>query len=241
MIRLHQVLALVKSVKPRAYAAVTEMHKRSQREELFVGISKEYTPKDEEGEVLSPQKNVVQLTAQEVLDFFPATMSEAWDLEATKDWGNMAAKADIVIDNVVLVPDVPVTFLLHLEKQLKDFRTYVDKMPVMDPSKAWKHELPVSKTEPISTQRTQKKQVPIVLYDATPEHPAQTQLVSEDIVVGHWMTTHLSGAITWSRKKDILSRLDALAKAVKMAREEANNTTCDRKEVAKPIFDFLLS
>jgi len=36
-----------------------------------------------------------------------------------------------------LLADVPVTYLLFLEKQLTDLRTFVDKLPVLDPSVVW--------------------------------------------------------------------------------------------------------
>jgi hypothetical protein len=40
-----------------------------------------------------------------------------------------------------------------------------------------------------------------VLYDATEHHPAQTQLISEDVIVGWWETVKHSGAIPRPRQE----------------------------------------
>ncbi len=42
--------------------------------------------------------------------------------------------------------------------------------------------------------------------------------------VGTWKTTHLSGAISVDRKKVLQARIEKYQKAVKEAREEANQT-----------------
>jgi hypothetical protein len=96
------------------------------------------------------------------------------------------------------------------------------------------------RTAPIATHRTKKVQKPIVLYDATKEHPAQTQLITEDVVVGYWDTVKHSGALPAPRKKELISRIEKLSQAVKFAREKANAADAETVTVGKPIFDYLL-
>jgi len=81
----------------------------------------------------------------------------------------------------------------------------------------------------------------IVLYDATEHHPAQTQLITEDVVVGHWTTTKFSGAIPRPRKKVLLERIRQLADAVKFAREQANSIEADDQKVGRKVLDFIFA
>jgi hypothetical protein len=93
---------------------------------------------------------------------------------------------------------------------------------------------------PPRLNRTKKVQKPIVLYDATKEHPAQTQLITEDVVVGYWDTVKHSGALPAPRKKELMSRIEKLSQALKFAREKANAADAETVSVGKPIFDYLL-
>jgi hypothetical protein len=95
------------------------------------------------------------------------------------------------------------------------------------------------KTDTIATQRTKKVQRAITLYEATKEHPAQTQLITEDQIAGTWMTIKYSGAIPAPRKKQLLARVEKLSNAVKFAREQANAAEASNKKLGKEVFDFL--
>ena len=74
-----------------------------------------------------------------------------------------------------------------------------------------------------------------MLYDATPEHPAQTQLITEDVVIGHWTTTYFSGAIPRPKKRRFLERITELQEAVKFAREQANSQEADEQRVGRKL------
>jgi hypothetical protein len=82
-------------------------------------------------------------------------------------------------------------------------------------------------------------QRPITLYEATKEHPAQTQLITEDVIAGAWITIKYSGAIPAPRKKQLLGRIEKLSNAVKFAREQANAAEATDKKLGKEVFDFL--
>src|SRR5215813_10940643 len=56
MPKLNQIVAIEKSVKSRVYGEITEMHKLSQKPDLFSGFSKQYRKKDEEGEDYPPEQ-----------------------------------------------------------------------------------------------------------------------------------------------------------------------------------------
>jgi hypothetical protein len=182
-----------------------------------------------------------QHAADEQLASAAKLLTELFDVTATKDWANCRAVADVEIDGQVLIGGAPVPFLLFLEKQISDLHSLVDKLPTLDEAEDWaKHDgAGLFKTAPIATHRTKKVQKPIVLYDATKEHPAQTQLITEDVVVGYWDTVKHSGALPAPRKKELMSRIEKLSQAVKFAREKANAADAERVSVGKPIFDYL--
>lgn len=50
----------------------------------------------------------------------------------------------------------------------------------------------------------QKTQRPIVLYDATDNHPAQAQLITEDVLAGLQEKVDISGAIPSTEKNHYL-------------------------------------
>lgn len=240
--KLNQVLAIEKGVKARTAGAVTKLYHMVQKPALLTGLFKDYQPLDEAGQHYPPERQRVQVKAEETLKATRKALSELFDVTAQKDFANCGAKANVVVGGTPLLEDVPVTYLLFLEKQLVDFRTLVSKIPTLDSSEDWRLDdaSGLFKTEPTKTTRTSKVQRPIVLYDATEEHPAQTQLITEDVVVGHWTTTKQSGALTNDRKVELLERIATLLEAVKFARETANNTEAPKVAVSDVLFGYLL-
>jgi hypothetical protein len=241
MPKLNQILAIEKGIKTRVYAEFTELHNATQKPALMNGFTKTYQPRDEDGETYPPESQKVQHEHQAVFDRVSAGLTELFDITATKDWANCTARADVVLDGRTLIKDVPATYLLFLEKQLSDLTAFVQKMAELDPASDWNVDPSTGlfKTEPSATQRTKKVQRAIVLYDATEHHPAQTQLITEDHVVGQWVTTKLSGALPAPRKKVLLNRIERLTQAVKYAREQANSSEITDQKVGAAVLDYL--
>ena len=240
--KLNQIVAIEKGIKSRSYSEITKLHKFNQKQELFNGFTKNYKSKDEEGESYPPENKKVQLIATETLEQFSKVLTELLDIEATKDWANCKASADIVIDGEVLVKGVPTPYLLFLEKQINDIRTYIEGLPVLDTSEDWTEDVNsgLFKTDVVKTHKTKKVQKPIVLYEATEKHPAQTQMITEDITVGYWNIIKQSGALPIPQKKKILAKVEKLSSAVKFAREKANSIDAESVEVGAKMFKYLL-
>jgi len=245
--KLHEVVPARKTVKARSYSKLTELHKKAQKGDLYNGMNREFKPLDDDGETFPPESKKVTVTAPDVLKQVAKIMSPAMDIEATVECGNAAgtAKANVVVDGQTILSDVPATLLLYLEKQLSDLRTFIDKMPTLDEAKDWTKD-PNSKmfrSDTAVTHKTKKVQKPIVLYDAVIKDgealPAQTQLITEDIIIGHWHTTYLSGAMPLPEKEAVLDRLEKLLYAVKKARSEANDVRVERQEIAGAFFGYL--
>lgn len=245
--KLCQIIAIEKGVKSREQKTFTKLHRLTGNAELFKGLTKTWTPrfeKDNENHVQLPDESVrVQARVDTVLDEAGTILTELFDVEATKDFGNTKAKADVVVDGTTLIEGAPTTYLLFLEKQLNDISKFISSLPELDEAFEWEED-PSSglrRTNPFETVKTKKVVKPLVLYPATTEHPAQTDKISEDVVIGTWENTRLSGAVSATRKKVLLDRVIKLQKAVKAAREEANGTVVERKDVGRLITDYLFS
>lgn len=243
MSKLNQVLAIEKRTKQLANKRLTVLHRQSRAQAMFSGFSKIYEPKEEDAETFPPESQIVQKKVPDSLKELRLILSDLFDVTLTKDSANQEAKANIVVDDITIVSDVPATTLLFLEKQLIDINTYVNDLPTLDPAYVWNMDegSGLFKTAALKTHKTRKVQRAIVLYDATPEHPAQTQLISEDVIIGHWNTVRQSGAIPEAQKRQIVERVEKLIKAVKFAREKANTQEAPNRSLGTEVFNYLLS
>lgn len=244
MPKLCEIIALTTGRKTEALKKITELHQLTQKPALFSGTHKTYQPRDEKDtETLPEERQEIQLRVPEVIAQAEKTMSNLYDLIVTQDTGNQSAVSDIVLaDGTAVVKNVPVTSLLYLEKQLDDLKKFYATLPTLDPAKPWQrddanrcHRATTVKT------RTKRNKIPIVLYDATDKHPAQTQLVEEDKIVGDYTSVELSGAITAAQKTKLLERVAALRDAVVLARERANQTPVEQRKAGEAIFKYLHS
>lgn len=243
MAKLNQIIAIEKGIKGRVYGDLTELNKAIQKPDLFNGFQKTYQKRDEDGEDLPAEKKRVQFVAAEVLRNAERAMSELMEVTARKDWTNCAASASVRVNGTAIVENAPVSFLLFLEKQLTDLRTFVGNLPVLDEGDSWNKDenSGLYKAEATQTHRTRKVQKPIVLYPATPEHPAQTQMVTEDVIAGFWTQIKQSGAMPKPEKQALAERVEVLLRAVKEAREEANvHDEVETPNVGERVFGYLL-
>lgn len=242
MSKLNQVIAVESGVKTRVNGLMSEVYKAVQHPALFEGFNKKYQPLAEDGEKFPDERKNVQMSAPDVIKQATTALTELFDVTATKDFGNCGAKSDVVVDGVPLLKDVPVTYLLFLEKQLTDLHTLVSKMPVLDSAENWTFDANSSlyRTEATQTVRTKKVQKALVLYPATDKHPAQCKDITEDQTVGNWEQTKFSGAYPAPTKYALVAKIEKLQKAVKYAREEANTTPATDQNIGSVVFNWLL-
>lgn len=242
MPKLNQIIAVEKGVKSKSLHELTEAHHAVQKPALLAGISRTYQPKDEEGEQLPPESTKVQVRTEEVLRQVSASLTKLFDVTASKDVTNCTATADVVVEDRVLLEDVPVTYLLFLEKQLTDLHTFIKKLPVLDAAESWTFNDSTDSwsTDAVRTMRTKKVPRNHVKAEATEKHPAQVEVYYEDVTVGYWTTVKFSGALPAKRVSELLERVENLQRAVKFAREEANNAELTDRQVGDKVFGYLL-
>jgi hypothetical protein len=241
--KLNQVIAIEKGTKSRALQELTEAHQTLQKPALLAGIARTYRPKDEEGEQFPPESTRVQIKAEDIVRKTTDELTKLFDVVATKDWANCTAKADIIVNGVTLLTQVPATYLLFLEKQLVDLHTFIKKLPILDASELWTFDPSADSwaTEPIQTTKTKKIPRNHVKAEATEKHPAQVEVYYEDVLVGNWRTIKFSGSLPAQRVNELLSRVELLQEAVKFAREEANSLEVSEQKVGAKILTYLFS
>lgn len=239
---LHQLIALIPKVKSRDQATTTKHHQLHQKRPLFEGQERTYQPLDDEGDRFPSENKRVERRVREALDEVRTSKSDLFNLVRAQDAANTQAKADVSVDGEVLLREVPVTHLLFLEKQMVDLGTFVSHLPTLTSDVDWTEDENTDqfRSQPIETIKTQKVDEPIVLYEATDRHPAQTQLVTRDKPIGRWQTTRFSGALPAAKKREIMERVQQLHNAVVEARERANSFQAEKEiEEGKAVFDFL--
>lgn len=241
MPKLNQLIAVANGKKSQTQSELTRIHHVVQKPELLSGISRQYKPKDEEGEKLPSESKLVQYTVRQAIEDATRTLTDLFNVVAAQDSTNCVAKADVKVDGKVLLSQVPVTHLLFLEKQLVDLHTFVDKLPTLDPAERWTYDNTAGtyRTEVSETVKTKKTPKNWIKYEATKEHPAQVEVFMEDNTVGHWSTTKFSGSIPTDEKRAMLERVRKLQEAVKYAREEANSVEVIDYRTGKPILNYI--
>jgi len=242
MTKLCQITALLTGKKTAVTKTLTEIYHRFQKPALFNGLTKRYYSASEEGETFPDEFQNIQQTVQTSLVDIREAMTGLLDLVATQDKANSIAKADVVWNGQTILSAVPVTHLLFLEKQLTDLHTALGAIPILDPQEKWEYDANAAcyGSEPSETNKTKKVPRTHVKYDATEQHPAQTEMYHEDIVIGRWKTNKFSTAIPARDKIALLKRIEQLRDAVKLAREEANSIEVTDVKYGKEIFDFIM-
>lgn len=240
--KLNQVIALVTGKKTRATRILTEAHQHW-KESLLSGIVRNYEPINEDGEIFPSESRNVQLKVHRILPDISSALVDFYDCVMTQEKANQSAKADIKIDNNLSLAGIPVTVILFLEKQVVDMLTFAKNLPILSTDKNWKFDSNKDCyiTESEKTTKTQKKPEVVIKYEATKEHPAQTELFSVDKTIGHWNTIHLSGAIPATKREEIIKRLQRLQDALKIAREEANSQEIQMTKIGDDLMKYIFA
>lgn len=239
--KLNQVVAVVNGKKSQAKKVLTGLYQTLQKEPLFQGLVRTYVPVDDDGDTLPPEKTLVRTNVKDVVGEAINTWMDLIDTVATQDMANSNAKADIVVDGVVLAREVPVTHLMFLEKQLIDMHTFVSALPTLDETSEWNFDdnRGCFASTPEVKNRDLKFTQHKVVYEATANHPAQIAEVSITKKAGEFTTVKLSGAIPVSTKRQLVDKVVKLQDAVKFAREEANMLDVQQIKLAEGLLKYV--
>src|SRR6266498_2923587 len=138
MTKLHEIIAVEKGVRVAADRPLTDAYHTIQKGAPFTALTKTYQPRDEEGTRYPDEATRVQERVEpDILAKVAKAQTRLFDVVFTKEVADQSANADVVVDDEALLTDIPVTYLMFLEKQLIHIRTFVTKLPVLDPAKEW--------------------------------------------------------------------------------------------------------
>ncbi|HRZ18463.1 MAG TPA: hypothetical protein P5136_00160 [Methanofastidiosum sp.] len=240
-LKLNQFIAIANGEKSRKQKNLTALYHTLQKADLFAGMSRKYTPIDAEGETLPDEVKRLQATVPSIIKEGVALCENMFNVVAAQDLGNCNAKADVVVDGKTILEKVPVTHLLFLEKQLTDLLTFVTHFPTLDPSEDWKFDDKAMYyvSIPRGNIRTKKVSKVLIKYEATKEHPAQTEVYTDDVKIGEYETVRFSGCVSNKDKELFLEKIRKLDKAVKLAREEANSIDVEESDLGTKVLDYI--
>jgi hypothetical protein len=239
---LNQVIAIEKDVKSRYHSRLSELYHILQKPTLFNGFNKNYEKLAEEDVDLPPENQKVQYRVGDILREVAKSHTEFMDVTSRKDWTNQEATGTIEIDGVSLMTDIPISYLLFLEKQVTDLRTFFSKLPELAIEEDWGFDDNASlyRSKDLTTHRNKKKTSFVVVVPPTAEHPAVVKDVVEDVLAGHWKLVKMSGAMPRPEKEALCERTEKLLLAIKKAREAANTQEEEKvPPVGERIFNFL--
>ena len=249
---LHEILSIEQDVKANAERARGQLVETFRTKQAhFTGMRRTYRPfsvdeasGEDGGEKLEAETQLAK-TVPEQLDLCLREVGKALDLGMQIDEANTRARADIVVDGEVLLADVPATFLLQLERRLKEVQAVLKEIPCFDPVRIWsvdpaadkKH---VLRAEPVVTIRKKRVRKYNVMVEATKEHPAQVDVVEVEEPVGEIRSYDWTGMVSTGKKEALLEQVDRLLAAVKQARSRANTVEVDQsRKVGKVLMDYL--
>lgn len=248
--KLHELLAVNSNIQNQAAKTRTELTNTFQKKgHLFTSKIVTYKPLAEGQPEEVVEHTEIQTTVPDEISWISKILAKALDAGHQIEVANTQAKADIIIEGQEepLVKDVPATSLLQLEKRIQEIHSLVVSIPTLDPAKGFQR---VEGDKPnyfrardVKKPRTKKTFVPLVLANATKEHPAQVKEGWEDKAEGETLQQEWSSLVTPDIKAKLLDRCDILARAVKRARSKANEQEFNQQEnhVGDTLLNYIFS
>lgn len=241
--KLYELLAVEQDRKHKGYQAIGETRKAFAKADVqFDGMLKRYIPLEENAEQVPDEQRAMLTTVRQKLEQTLAIVAKGLNANLAKEETNASgtARAELVVEDQSF-GEFSATSLLALEGHLQKLRELYAALPVLDTAKKWifNEQEGIYQTEPEVKFRSVKRPKVVVKYEATKEHPAQTELLNLDFQVGKYETIYSSGKITVAQKALLLSRVNTFLEAVKIARSRANTVEVQKVELAEELFTFL--
>lgn len=243
--QLHEVLAVENDLKSAKESIKTEVSKILSTPQFFISAVRSLKMLDEnrKGEEGIERQNMA-FVLSDILGKIEKGYVPFIDAKLQKEIANQQAKADIIIEGKTLAKDIPVCFLLNMEEEIKQLRKVYEGVPILPDEIIWEKDEVKGKDiyrskYPVEKNKTEKRPHYEVVVQPTKEHPAQVKEWTEDKPVGKYITDTWSSAMTRVEKTALLSRIDNLLKAIKKARQRANNQEIQKREIGKIFFDYI--
>ena len=251
--RLHELLAVEKSKSAAVTKLITETFNKFGKFEYFQGHIRtlsmiEESPQNKALEAAAKEERKVPTTVHETLSYVMDFWKDSEDILFQKNVTNQGAVANILFKGDTLATDVPVDELLGLESRLETLRKLMDTMPTLSASVTWEDAYDLSGRKgywkaiaPSVVVKTEKSSAPVILYEATKEHPAQVKEISVDKPTGTFTKLDFCGAASSSQKSEVIAIIDDLINEVKQARMRANSVEASTRKIGEDIIKLIMS
>ncbi len=247
MPKLHELLAIDGSLKAQADKTRTDlMGTFEKKAHHFTEKIVSFKPGEEGAPTVVESQLDLQTTVPKELKWIAEFLIKSLDVSYQVAEANTRARADVNFeDGTTILSQLPATSLLELEKRAKELHDFVAAIPTLDPAKGFRADpergADIFKAREERKTRTKKINRPLTLAPATDKHPAQVQLVTEDVPVGDIVTLEWSGLITVAAKGDMLNRVEMLTRAFKKARSRANEAEIGKsdKKIGADIINYI--
>jgi hypothetical protein len=246
--KLHELLAIETNLENQADKCRTELAATfDKKRHLFEEKTTVFFPLAENEQPVTELQSDLQSTVRKELDWIGAHLAKSIDASYQVAEANTAARADVVLEDdagTVILTGVPATALLELEKTIAKITSLITAIPTLDPAKGFTPDSQrgtgVFKAREVNKNRTRKQAKVLIKYEATKEHPAQTEVVTEDVAVGRIQEQEWSGLITPAEKAELINRAEILARAIRRARSRANEASVDaQKKIGSKLLKYL--
>ncbi len=239
MKKLHELLSVEPDLRKEAEKLSGEVRETLADPKRVYGMVRTFHPLLEDEDTLPDERVEMLTTVKDELSRYDEAMGKFIDSAVSKEVTNTVASATLQLGERKY--ELPATALLNLENRLAEIRKVYAAIPTLDPAEVWNYDetLEVYVADVRIAYKTRKVPKTHVAYDATKEHPAQIETYHEDIRVGERETIVHSGALTLARKRVLLGRIDDMLKAVKQARQRANDIEVTEINIADLIFGVI--
>jgi hypothetical protein len=245
VLTLAQVVGNLKQAREASNRAGTAL-RGGLKDQHVTGLNRTFTPDDDDQGRLQKNPNeykAVALTVTAQLAEDAAVTARALDWALTQDVTNCTAKADVIVNGEVILAQVPISHLLHLEKVFSEYKAVIlQALPVLDPTKDWTWDevRKLWKSRPEKTNAIVRREEPVVLHPGTEKHAPQAVLAAREVHIGEWEAVVWSGAVSEDQKRQLLARADVLIAALKDAIAVADHAPAAKMAEGDKLFGFLL-
>lgn len=241
-ITLGQAVALEHGLEGKTLTRWTEMVRAAQKGALAKGLTKEHEPFEGQPQ-LTGENQRVQVNAEQFLTDAQEALGHLFNVTATKDWGNTLARAGVIVDGVILLPDAPVPYLLFVEKMLGELNAELRGLPTQPQTEDWQETgtRGLYKTATVRTPKMVKVEEIVVPIAPTEHQPGQWGKISRDVQQGWWAETKFTGALSPDRLNGILTRIAVLREAVVAARVRANLARVETQEPGELLLSWVFA
>ena len=233
--KLHELLPVESSHETQANKVKADLANTFEKKRhLFEEKRTVFTPSTEGAPAVTETQSDLNTTVTDQLEELTPFLVKSFDASFQVAVANTKAQADVVLDDgKVIVAAVPATALLELEKRVASVLELLKAIPTLDPAKGFtpdsqKAGKGVYKARDVRKVRTKKTFVPLVLFAATKEHPAQVKEGYEDLPIGIIAEQEWSGMLTPAEKSKLIDRAEEVCRAIRSARARANEQEVDK-------------